>query len=321
MQNSLPIIWNPFSGFKLWIFFALSLATISCQDFFISEVTNLDIPGGESRLVVYSYISPGDSLISVHVKRSSPYFNPSVSEPVEGNAEVYMAKKGEDPVRLNYSEKYKTFITGNDEFAVEPGYNYTLTVETFNGETAEAECYVPELEYEMIRIGQPVIEEDEWGGEHITFTWSFTAKQDNSENYYSSGAYVKVYRSGSPGEENDTVLFDIFDLWIDRGDNYISDNDGRTYFFKANQWIEDFPNYDDPFIEERPDDGLRFETIDSVFVYIMQTDENYYLFHESLQNYNNFGNSPFTESVLIYSNIEGGLGVFAGYNRKDFSIP
>jgi hypothetical protein len=51
----------------------------------------------------------------------------------------------------------------------------------------------------------------------------------------------------------------------------------------------------------------------SLLIYIHSIDKHYYNFHKSIENVTDYGDNPFAESTHLYSNIEGGLGVFASY--------
>jgi len=42
--------------------------------------------------------------------------------------------------------------------------------------------------------------------------------------------------------------------------------------------------------------------------------ETYYKYYKSFQKHQETGDNPFSESVIVYNNIQKGLGVFAGYN-------
>jgi hypothetical protein len=57
-----------------------------------------------------------------------------------------------------------------------------------------------------------------------------------------------------------------------------------------------------------------YESADSAFlkIYLFNTDKAYFDFHNSFLNYSG-GRDPFTENSPVFSNIEGGLGVFAAY--------
>ncbi|MFM7813194.1 MAG: DUF4249 family protein, partial [Flavobacteriales bacterium] len=48
-------------------------------------------------------------------------------------------------------------------------------------------------------------------------------------------------------------------------------------------------------------------------VYVVLGDESYYRYHKSISNSGYEG--PFDEPTLVYSNVEGGLGVFGGFRQ------
>jgi len=68
--------------------------------------------------------------------------------------------------------------------------------------------------------------------------------------------------------------------------------------------------YNDEVILQIPD-WVDFKNIEFTFA-IFNCDKNYFNYHKSLSNYNEI--PFFTEPTLIYSNIEGGLGIFSSYN-------
>jgi hypothetical protein len=53
---------------------------------------------------------------------------------------------------------------------------------------------------------------------------------------------------------------------------------------------------------------------------LLHVDRHYYLYHRSLRNAGRSQDNPFAEPVLVYSNVTGGLGVFAAYNRSNAEI-
>jgi hypothetical protein len=304
-----------FKGIRLLSIFLITFPVmVSCEDFFISEAVHVNIPGSESRLVVYSYISPQDTVIRVRVHRSDPYYSKAKAEPVSGKAIVSMARKGGKKSVLEYSENYQCYVIRSEKFKIEPGFIYQLSVELENGEKVEAECYVPELKYEYIWTEVMPAEVDEWGTEHISINWKITTRKNPEVNYYSTGAYIITHTVIDFGDEL-LRFYDTHDLGLEKGSKYIADGEGRTFSYKA----EMLKFYSDYYPPDNP--GYTNETVDSLFVYVMQTDENYYLFHRSYENYYYSENFPFEESILIYSNIDEGLGVFAGYNRQNVYVP
>jgi hypothetical protein len=61
------------------------------------------------------------------------------------------------------------------------------------------------------------------------------------------------------------------------------------------------------------DGGLPADSDSTLFIfYILNTDKDYYSWHKSLNKYSG-GDDPFREISPAYSNITGGLGIFASY--------
>lgn len=309
IKNTLKYIGNIlFLSLILLIF-------VSCEDFFLSEANNVDIPGSEPQLVVNSYISPQDSLIRVYVHRSTPHvMGYGEVSPVNENADVYMAPKGGEFTKLSYDYNLRAFTISVTEFAVAPGQYYQLKVETPEGEFVEAECFVPEHGVEHVSFVDLRVVYDNWGGMEILIGWSVKPQKTAETNYFRTGGYVRSYQIRNYGDDNDTLFLGSRTLWLDRGNEFFSDSEGNRYNFRGEHYS--FIDIDGSIGENEA-----YQYIDSVFVWVLHTDFPYYRFHQSVENYFAYDDDfPFAESVHIYSNIEGGLGTFGGYNRKDYMI-
>jgi hypothetical protein len=297
------------------------LILASCEDFFVSEATNVNIPGSEPQLVVYSFISPQDSAIKVSVYRSTPYtMKENDVKPVGNRAYVSIAKKGQEFKQLTYHEDDECFMISANDFPVEAGNYYELKVESFEGEKVNAECYVPEIRYQNLAVDSIYFETTQFGGRQFALRYHFTAVADNRENYYRTGAHNK-WQMTIPDEElqNDTVITGYYYFGIERGKQYFADRGGGKHSFKAVGRTHYYLVFDENGkpVFQAPD-GV----VDSIFIYLLQTDYHYYRFHKSVNEYGYYDEDfPFAESVHIYSNIKGGLGTFAGYNRRNFYVP
>lgn len=294
---------------------------LSCEDFFISEVTNHDIPGSDPQLVVYAYISPADSLVSVYVDRSKPYvISAKDYEPVNGNAYVYIAEKGSEFVSLQYNEERKRFIIPVSQFPVHHGKTYQLRVEAFDGEKVTGECSIPEFEIQNIEIDEPVYATDEWGGYNLIVDWRITAANNGQNNFYKTGAYMKRWEVHYYGNEPDTFYIGATSMYLDQGKEMFEDDKGNNHAFRASYYggDVDWQNEDN---SNNPDE-FWMERYDSVFVYVIQSDVHYYRFHKSVEDYFFYDDDfPLAESIIIYTNIDGGLGAFGGYSIRNYLVP
>jgi uncharacterized protein (DUF1919 family) len=85
------------------------------------------------------------------------------------------------------------------------------------------------------------------------------------------------------------------------------------------------------FFNDEKQDGKRIyansltvfepERSDSSFLvfYLLSTDKDYYTYHQSLNKYSG-GEDPFTETSPVYSNVSGGLGIFAAYTIDSITL-
>ncbi len=54
--------------------------------------------------------------------------------------------------------------------------------------------------------------------------------------------------------------------------------------------------------------------------YLLHTDRYYYEYHRSVIRSTRAQDNPFAEPVLVYSNIQDGLGVFAAFDRQTVEV-
>ncbi len=286
----------------------------SCEDFFLKEVDHSKIPGSEPKLVVYSFISPQDTLIKVYVYRSRPYVKPAGQVmPVNGNASVRMGREGNEFSQLRYDENLEAFTISAGDFLVEGGFDYHLKVETPLGESVTATCHVPAMGDIRLVMQPHRFKQDRYGDQILEVEWEIETPAGSKERYYRSGSYIF---SCASFVQEDTRYCDKYEVWLDRGKEFFADKDGATHYFRGSYW--GYVNLDGAIGEG--DYGYVQQT-DSVFVYLLETDRNYHHFHLSADRYFYHDDGfPFSEPVHIYSNIEGGLGVFGGYNRRNYLL-
>jgi hypothetical protein len=106
-------------------------------------------------------------------------------------------------------------------------------------------------------------------------------------------------------------------------------NSSSSFYYQNTNLVDPiYGNFNDMDIEGKRskiplvDINLKSFTIDdSAFlkIYLLNTDKPYYDYHRSILNYNS-GETPFTEASPIYSNINGGLGIFAAYTYDSIIV-
>jgi hypothetical protein len=264
----------------------------ACED----VVRNVDISGIQPKLVVFSYISPQSDSIIVRVTWSRTLGKPSFYyEPqwVE-NAVVTFIAPGNQTLSVPYDHENRFYTASLDNFQIVPGHHYELQVTTPDGYHTIGKCQVPPLN-SSIRLAGLVLLQDQYNTRYkvrVEFD-----DPPGSPDYYRVDVTALIseqYPWQPPYEWETPVYFNYGESLIDAGGR-----DGKTFVLEGELWT-----YGDEYFGHPTIKGLRLT--------LLSTDEHYYRFHRSLENYQ--GDNPFAEPVLIYSNITGGLGVFGAYN-------
>lgn len=267
---------------------AAIFALTSCE----SDAT-VDIPETKPKLVVTSFISPQDTQVVVRVKRSKPIFQ---SYDVNTSASVSNAAvtitDGSTTMQLNYNSTDEYYGVATTLFPITGGTTYTLTVTTPEGETANAKTTVPGNAPAAMNISYSYVLEDSninFVERKYTFDTDWADFSGQADRYRLALIQL-VYNANTPGDT----------LQLRAAESLINDdnNDGGTIRNKIELWTNEFQG------------GSEIVGCD---FYLMRCSPEYYLYHESLYNYNS--GDPFSEPSLIYTNITGGLGVFSSYQQ------
>jgi hypothetical protein len=189
------------------------------------------------------------------------------------------------------SAQFMNGFTSSDYPLVE-GKTYTINVNTTKGLAAEASCTVP-----------------------LKSNLSLEIDTSSTVNYapdYGNFKYINtdIYFTDALGIDNYYMFYceqvAYISKWSETPSVFEISGPEKAYF------------------TDKGKDGMRSKItlqpvgvgseIDSSFlkVYLLNTDKAYYDYKKSLDNYNS-GDDPFTEASPVYSNIKGGLGIFAAY--------
>ncbi len=290
---------------------AVTLFIFSQTSFFgcVDIVSDINFPDTEPKVVVHSFISPADTAVHVMLSWSNPVSLGISQEAIRfiDDATVRIAEKGQAGIMVPFYARKNVYALSTSTFPIGAGKHYTLTVEVPGHETVTGTCYVP-FANNTLQVEKYAVQDLEWS-ELIHLEYHFTDLPGQKENFYAPAAYLEelVYIY-----EEDTVGTGKRKFQTISGENYISNKgrEGRRFMLRAEAY-----NYRWDWVGDPPDDE---EDKTPIYVLLLTTDEHYYQYHRSLENY--APGNPFAEPVLIYSNIKGGLGVFAGFNRYEVMV-
>lgn len=274
------------------ILLSLLLALSACEEM----ISDVDVPTSQPNLVVNSFISPSLPYTTISVFKSRPlysgYDNNTTEFPVVQNATITISNT-DTSVNVPYDVEYGIYRISKSEFPIIAGHTYSLNVTVPGGYSVNAKCTVPiELppQIENFTVDSSL----EYGQYKCHADFRFH-DIEGSQQYYCVTASKVSYQTGNLNPYIDELSFN-------RGESYFSDKnkEGQYFTFKT----------DDYYIyQEEPV---------KLIITIAVVDKNYYNYHKGLLEYDE-GN-PFAEPTPIFSNINGGLGIFAAYSQNEVVI-
>ncbi len=297
------------SFFKIILLFGLTLL-MACE----KDITDKVKVDSTKRLVVTCFISPQDTVLQVQVQETKPILGKYPSNQFAGiylNNAVVNLHDGNKEIQLPNIFENGMYQVKASDFPITAGKTYFLTVTVPDGRKATASCVVPLTEniaVTEVTHSEKVVTYDYDPGRPVkehTFKYKW---QDapNQENYYLPLAILEEQVPNPPPNQPTGR-----DLIFVNEETYISDDrkDGTIFTSSEGMYTTAADN-----------------TVSSPFTiqtHLVVSDRAYYLYHRSLYMHNNVKDNPFAEPAIIYTNVQGGLGVFSGYNqlKKVFRIP
>jgi hypothetical protein len=263
------------------------------------EATGIKLPESNSKLVVTGFISPQDTAVNVEVIRSTPAFGSRSGEPPFVSNALVTLSDGDRTVTLPpRSEDGGWYLIDTQTMPVVAGRTYTLRVSVPGGESLEASCTVPEAPaLPQLGIDSSGTPDNRSPRYSLRMSWTDPAGQ---ENYYRQAAEVRTVLTENLDQPPPFPLVrSVYWLGRELTDDKAADG-GMLYSPRGEFWFGGPPQY-------KPEHYM--------FGQLLHVDRHYYLYHNSLDNSDRSNGNPFAEPVLVYSNVTGGLGVFAAYNR------
>ncbi|HPF64966.1 DUF4249 domain-containing protein [Lentimicrobium sp.] len=275
---------------RLILITVASLHITACEDM-ISEV---DVPESDPKIVVFSVISPQDEFITVKVYKSralyslTPQHSWEESFPVIPDATVRISN-GVDWLQLPYNAETRSYRIASESMPVQASQTYYLDIKAPGGYSAEASCTVPAGTPPDIEITATEYVEN-FGEQSAMVSFRFKDIPGNGHFYrVIPGTYFSDEYYGD----------DFFsESGLSRGESVFSDKNREGAFFNFRT--------SEIYKGNNPDNRL--------LIWSSVTDEDYYNYHHSVMSFQ--GDNPFSEPSPVFTNIDGGLGIFAAVNGR-----
>jgi hypothetical protein len=267
----------------------------------IREVKNIDLPAPkDSKLVVGCFISPEDSIIKATVTKShSPYGFIDTGYPVVADAEV-MISDGMISKQLIYSVDDSLYMLNSNLFPILSGKTYYLTVSAPGHQSVKASCSVPseintslQLDIDSTVKSVSPIREVKY---RLDINWQDLPGRSHYYRAFAEGSII--IHTETPPKTDTTYYSTSYPVTSDR------DEDGGRFSFK-NQTLDTYSS------------DLGYLKINELVVSLLTIDVNYFEYYQWMRNP---GGGPFAEPKIVYSNIEGGHGVFGAYQKYTITV-
>jgi hypothetical protein len=331
-----------------YIFFTFSIFTIfSCQ----TVVEDIKLPY-EERMVIQSFISPQDTLLEVKVSKTRPvtgtfpinqfYGNKgfeslegAIIEISDGNRKgVFQLQTIVNPLSFENDpitgklvpQRRRGYFLRTKDFPIMAGRTYTLTAKAPNLPDVSASSTVPSRQLIdgknlIIRKSNTVDSvQNGYSSTNGVITnryyilsrrFDVTVKDFLSEeNYYAIAYYTRNDYQYDDGKGNRLTQINVSQQPYSEFINDYKKDGALLNFKKVNISIGSYSTYPNLINPTALSNVLS--------IYVAVTDKPYYQYNKALGNSQSINNNdPFSEAVLTYSNFNGGLGIFAGYNMTE----
>jgi hypothetical protein len=326
----------------------ISLVFLSCETI-LEDVPTKSLPELKEKLVLTSFISPQDSVISVKVTVSSPLFGEYKSQyggfsVLNGDTTLYFKSNnipdaivtlstGNQSITISYDKKTQFYSVPTARFKIEAGKTYTLKAKSKNLEV-EATTVVPletiKIEkYSIDSTAQIGFRKDTIQGFEVKLEWADLVGKTNYYRLKGEWSYMKEFPLFKTVNNQQVIQYqarpqvDYF-RW-DKNDfsnlkSYIDDNnsDGKTIYSPTGIIYESRSYSSSNGSPTTP--SRRAKGISTIRLELMNISKEYYDYATSLIKSNEANNNPFAEPVPVFSNVKNGLGCFAGYNKSELVL-
>ncbi|WP_128546447.1 DUF4249 domain-containing protein [Larkinella soli] len=293
----------------------VTLLAAGCQNM-REEVAPGTFDQPATRLVLVGFLSPQDSLLVVKVNSTRPVgdANYTTNYGVVSKAVVTLSS-GSRSIKLTYNGKQQAYMAPAKNFPIREGETYQIVAQTPDGLRASGRCTIPPS-VALQRVQLDSVRESGASKYFVRYFWQDPGATANF--YQTQGAFS--YTAACAGCKTDagarsqtaSVVFESSDpltsLLTDRNGQGRQLASYRGYLQGSNTSTAPLTGFS----------GLYEKA--QVRAVLLNVEEAYYQYHRALALQKQADNNPFAEPVLLPTNIEGGLGCFAGYNQTTMKV-
>ncbi|MCF8369055.1 MAG: DUF4249 domain-containing protein [Bacteroidales bacterium] len=295
---------------KFFLAILIALIVTSC----VKELDD-ELPKPDPRLVVNGILNP-DSSVRVNISRSFDIFqNENINNsPFISIATVKFYENSSFISELNYIEEGEYVLKG---FFPDKNKTYKLTAEAEGFDAVDVEINIPET---VLITGFDTLSRSDNDPYYETTSLRGILHYTDpveEDNYYMLECYVEYY-----DEFQDTLSYRQY-IYVDDIDDYRYTNANGTLL-----WDDQFINGNETTVEftfmefgNYYEGNPNYETFTFKFL-LKSVNRDYFLYEKTRNLYLESGGSenPFSEPVIIYTNIHNGYGIFGAESASSVNF-
>ncbi|WP_077919272.1 DUF4249 domain-containing protein [Spirosoma sp. 209] len=255
----------------------------------------------QSKLYVLCFISPQDTLLTAKVAMSEPQIIATLEPTLLVKTATVTLSDGQASIPLLYSDSLGYYVARPlGRFRIRAGQTYQLTVSMGDDRRVQATATVPPaIPIGQVRIDSSILAQT-GNRTSIRYTTTIDWASPGGLNYYRGWGELTQTIQTQQGRLPETR--------ISRPDFFVlrENNTGPGPYSTTGSFT----------LTVAP--GSLVRTARTRFG-LFNTDQNYYQYHATLREQLNTPNSLFAGTPVLFSNMEGGYGVFAAYNATYIS--
>jgi hypothetical protein len=262
----------------------------------------------EKQLVIQGFICPQDTLIQVAISINKVLGETQTNAYRPLNDAKVMLTEGSNksailnlmkPNKIDSLNNWSRYGVSAKKFSIESGKTYKITVSYNNLPDARAECTIPSKQIDEKNVVLDIKTELYNGENYKTFNVSWK-DFDDTQNYYSWNVISNL--------------------------NF--DQDGKSVWngYRYSTYYQSDAYHNGMMLSGENRNSIigsnrKYTNKSYIEIYLCHTDKTYYDYNISIIRQQQNKGSAFPEPIALRGNIEGGLGVFAGYNLTKIRQP
>jgi Domain of unknown function (DUF4249) len=309
------------------LLYLLPLLLLTACGNLTTEVSPSLLNDQSEKIVVNSYISPQDTLLRVKVSRSKPAVSGStVVKPFNVNNATVSLSDGSRSILFTYNSVAEYYQAKAALLPIQAGKTYTLTVTSADGNQVTAQSTVPgKVPISAISLDS-TISSTSTGWQkafRVHFTWQDPTAETNYYMYCGYLAWNNKIAPTASGKVKSTVptIAPLSFITQATTDNLICDNLQQGGSFSTQS--ADVVTLTIDKQEANAEEAVKRLSIGAslpgakLTLRLANTDAFFYAYTSAVLRQKQAGSNPFAEPVPIPTNVKGGLGCFAAYNRSE----